>query len=174
MIRAVLAVALAAAILSLSLGAIDDARVANADARIEAGADRLVAAAEALAATDQPVPPGRPGARRVLELSLPARTWSAAGVDAVEVGALPGRPAGRGGVAWTVPGGPRRVLRVEGVALRGSTPDGTLVLRRSGTHRLVLALVERDGRRVVVVSRLGFIRDGAASTGHAWAAGPPP
>jgi len=162
-LRAVLAVALAVALLAASLPAVDRARRDHADSQVRGQLERLATAARALAARNDPVPVGDAGATRALTLRLPARGWRSAGVAYVAIGGVPGNattdtPDGDV-LAWRLAGGPPRVVRVEGVAVHTVAddriaPDGRpLVLRESGRHRVELSLVRHRGRPVVLVRR---------------------
>lgn len=158
MLRVVLAVVLAAALLSVTLPAVETASRDTANARLAAGAERVTAAAADLHEREDVVRDG-PGARRVVTVLVPAESWWSARVDYVAVG---GRPtadgADRTAVAWRVRGSSERTRRVPGVRVvgDGAAADGSapLVLESPGRHRLVLELTVRDGRRTVVVRRL--------------------
>lgn len=165
MLRAVLAVALAVALLAASLPAVDGARRDHAASQVRSQLERLATAARDLAARNDPVPVGNAGATRTVTLRLPARGWHSAGVAYVAIGGSPENdttdtPEGDV-LAWRLVGGPPRVLRVEGVDLRTVmvagdrlAPDGRpLVLRGSGRHRVELSLVRHRGRPVVLVRR---------------------
>lgn len=151
MIRAVLAVVLAAALLAASLPAIDDARRERTGTAVHEEVDRLVDAARRMAATDDP----GAGARRVLVVRLPAEGWTAARVDALAF-------RENGTVAWTVGG--RTSERRPPIALR-SAGDGALILRGAGPHRLVLSLDGTVAHPVVTVRR--FNPQEAARVAHA-------
>lgn len=143
-VRAVVAVALAAALLAATLPSVDRARVDHADARVAGEVERLERAATALAARNDLVDDGQP-ARTHLTLRLPERTWGTAPVDAFRIPAA----GGEADVRWTVDGGRTRQRRLDGVDLSGST-DG-LALRTGGRHRLALELrAGGDGRRIEV------------------------
>lgn len=161
MLRAVLATALAVALLAASLPPIDQARRDNADAQVRSQLERLSTAAREISAHDDAVPVGTAGARRTLTLRIPSRGWRATGVDHVAIGGVPGNATtdtGRSDVlAWRVTGGPRRILRIEGVDLhtvvdgRVSSDERPLVVRAPGRHVLELSLVRRRGGTVVLV-----------------------
>lgn len=163
MLRAVLAVALAVALLAASLPAIDRAQHDHADSQVRSQLERLVTVARALAARNDPVPVGNAGATRTLTLRLPARGWRSAGVAYVAIGGVPGNATtdtSDGDVlAWRLTGGPPRVVRVEDIAIHTISdgrvaPDGRpLVVRESGRHRVELSLVRHRGRPVVLVRR---------------------
>lgn len=163
MLRAVLAVALAVALLAASLPAVDRAQRDHADSQVRSQLERLATAARALAARNDPVPVGNAGATRTVTLRLPARGWRSTGVAYVAIGGVPENAATDtpdGDVlAWRLAGGPPRVARLEGVAIHTVSdgrvaPDGRpLVVREPGRHRVELSLVRRRGRPVVLVRR---------------------
>jgi hypothetical protein len=150
-IRVVLVAVLAVAVAAVAVPAVERGRVDRTATALDAAADRLDRTARLLVARDDPTGVGVGGARRVLTLELPVRGPGAA---AVERFALDGRDgaAGPGGwVRYRVAGGETRRVRVT-ADLR--TPDGPVVLRDGGRHRLVLRLVARpDAPPAVVVGR---------------------
>ncbi|MFC4552947.1 MULTISPECIES: DUF7311 family protein [Halorussus] len=167
MLRAVLAVVLAAAMLAVTAPALDAARTARAD---RVAADELWAvgsAAEELAREEDPVPVGSASARRAVALSVPDSAPTRAEVAAIAVGGVPTtrRPENRTRaadtersdvLAYRLAGGEWCVRRV-GVDLR-LVRDGRVLrdrralVRRGGTHGLTLRLVRYRGRPTVVVS----------------------
>jgi|GEM_PF-366435 len=159
MIRAVLAVVLTTALLGASLPAIDEARLEHTETTVGTELRALERAATDLLATDDPT---EDGARRVVEIRLPARSWSDAGVDAVTIGQS--RTAGGGRLTWTATGGRQRVRHLPEVPLR--TGDGTpLTLEGAERHRLVLSL---DGNRTApIVTVRTFTSDDGTSGAHA-------
>lgn len=137
MIRAVLAVALAAALLAASLPAVDAAAADRTAAALDRDIDRLGEAGASLLADDDP------GARRVVTVTLPGASLTAAGVDALSIGCQP-----RCVARYTLNGGGSRTRRLS-LPLR--TPNGPIKLATPGEHRLVLRLVDAggdDGRAV--------------------------
>lgn len=144
MIRLVVTVLVALALVAASLPAIEHAGADRSDAQVRAAIDDVDAAATDLARSEEAVP-GTAGARRVLTVDLPAEALAAAAVERVVV-----EPEGR---LYRY-----RVEDRSGRTVRGTTPVYTLggeplVLREAGSHRLVLALVEVEGSRRVVVER---------------------
>jgi len=83
MIRVVLAVVLTTALLGASLPAIDEARRDHTETTVGTELRAIERVATDLLNTDDPT---EDGARRVIEIRLPARSWSDAGVDAVTIG----------------------------------------------------------------------------------------
>lgn len=151
MIRVVVTVLLAVAILAASLPAVEHAAADRSEEQLRDGIEEIDAAALELAESEEAVP-GREGARRTVEVTLPADGLAAASVERFAISATDRR----------------YTYRVEGRKLRerrGSVPvhttDGEpLVLRESGTHELVLALVEIEGDRRVVIARMEAVREG--------------
>jgi hypothetical protein len=131
-IRVVLAAVLLVAVASVALSAVDAGRRDRTTARLDAGVERVERAARLLVDRDDPTAAGVPGARRVVRLRLPARSFAAAGVE---------RFALRGAddeVRYRLDGGrPRR----HGLPVDLRTPGGPVVLRATGRHRLRLGLV---------------------------------
>lgn len=171
MLRAVLSVAVAAALLGVALPAADRAAVARSQSALAGEAEALSRAAERLAAGSDPVPADARGARTVVGLRLPGRSWSTAAVDYFAVGAAPrgDSPDGPAGdvVAYRVAGGRERRVRlsVDVRAARNGHPapeDRPLVVGEPGRHALVLRLARVDGHPVVLVGRPGAERDGAS------------
>lgn len=160
-VRTVLAVVLAAALVGASLPAIDDARRDHADAAVRDDIDRFERAANGLLATDDPVDVQR-GARRVVTLRLPARSWRDVGVEAV---AFESAEDGRGArVTWRLRGGLRHVRRLPGVPLR-TAGESPLVAEAAGRNRLILSLDGSPGEPVVTVRR--FINQEGTTPSHA-------
>lgn len=148
MLRAVLAVALAAALVGAALPAVERGRVDAADRLVHGELRAIERGAESLLDADE-VGPGA-GARRSLTVELPAGSWRAAGVDYVSIRGVRRSPGqGVTTVAYRIDGRPERRVTL---AVPLSVGEEPLVLG-DGSHRLVLELTERDGRRVVVVTR---------------------
>lgn len=139
MIRAVLAVSLAAALLAASLPAIDAAAADRTAAALDREADRVEHAGTSLLAEDDP------GARRVVTVTLPARSLTAAGVDTLSIDCQP-----RCALRYSLDGGAARVRRL---ALPLRLPDGPVRLATPREHRLVLRLVDdpEGGERGVAI-----------------------
>jgi hypothetical protein len=145
-IRLVVGVAVAVALLSLSLPVVENARVAGSDSTVRDALDRLTAVTSTMAARNDPVPRGAPGAREPLRLRLP--------------GAGPGRARivrlrfAAGGPAASV--ARWRVAGADGVRQRVLpdivTPE-PLTLDGGGTHRLILTYEQRSRGPVVTIRR---------------------
>lgn len=146
MLRTVLSVSLAAALLAVSLPAVDSARLTHAETSTETSLQRLDAAATELAKGNDPVPPDSGGARRQLTLRLPRESWGSVALDEIR---FPPLDADRL-PTWRVVGGNRTTLRPS-VPLVG--PPGGLSLREGGRQRVILTLQRRNGHPVVVVTR---------------------
>lgn len=147
MIRVVLAIVLTTALLGVSLPAIDDARQDHTETTVRTELQRLERAATNLLDTDDPADDG---ARRVVTVTMPARSWADVGIDSVALG--PSRTGSGGRLTWAVEGGTRRVRRLPEIPIR--TVDGdALAINASGRHRLVLSLDEAQNDPVVTVRR---------------------
>lgn len=162
MLRLVLAVALAAALLAVVTPALEDARATRTERLTARELGRIESAAEALVHEESP------GARRTLTVSLPARSPTAAPLAFASLGGIPDRTAagatsetadtsGWDLLAYRIAGGSTVVRRV-GVDLRvvrdGETvasDSRALVLSGGETYRLTLRLVRIRGRLTVVV-----------------------
>lgn len=140
MLRVVLAVAMAAALLAASLPAVDTARVHHGDERTVGELDALEAAATTLAERNDPPPPGVAGPRRTVTLSLPEGTWSAAALERLHIDPID-RSESYTPVRWRVDGGTSQTRQ-----LRANITTGErLVIEDGGQQRLVLEL-RSDGR----------------------------
>lgn len=159
MLRAVLAVVLAVALLGVAMPAVDEAR-ADRTSHLAAGElSRLSERTTGLAATEEVGPDAT--ARRVVSLSVPGAGFTTAPLEYVAVGGVPdcGRPrdtAEGDVVAYRLRGGAPQVRHVPvdlrvvtGGRVRGD--EDPLVLR--GDAHLTLSLVSRGGERTVLVRR---------------------
>jgi len=154
-LRVVVAVLLAVAVLGTSLPAVDAARVEAADTHLHGELTAVRTAVADLLVRDDPA--SGPGARRVVTVDVPGRSWGHAETERVALG---------GGVlAWRVDGGRRHTLRAPG-RLRVADGSAVLVLRRPGQHRLTLALA-RDERGPVVTVHHTFKPENGTSATHA-------
>ncbi len=151
--RVVLAVLLAVAVLAAVSPAVDQARRDRAVGVVEADLARIEAASAALAATEERTGAAAPGARRVVTVRVPPGGPTSARVAYVAIGAAPDREGDDAAdgdvVAIGVAGREPRIRRLD-VDLRvAGRDDAALVLRRPGTHRLVLRPTA-DGEAVAV------------------------
>lgn len=163
MLRAVLAVAIAVALLAVSLPPIDAARRDTADSALRGTLEHLETVAENLEGNNDPVPVGSAGASRTATVRIPARGWHGVEVTRVTIGGLKGADSadtnGSDVFGWRLRGGPRHVLRVDRVDIHTVAAgivlpdDRPLVLREPGRHVLELRLVRLEGKPVVLVRR---------------------
>lgn len=161
MLRVVVAVALATALLGVSMPAVQTARVDYAHGRVDTELETLAMTATRLQERNDPSPPGIGGARRTIELHLPGATWTSAALAYL---AVPG-PSGNlppGTVRYRVADGRNRT-RSTGVPLVG--PPGGLRIT-GGRHRLVLEYTQREGKPVVVVRHPEFKSEAATRQSH--------
>ncbi|WP_054583605.1 hypothetical protein [Halolamina pelagica] len=132
-----MAIALAAALLSAALPAVESAAADRTASALDRDVDRIERAGASLLADDDP------GGRRVLTISVPAGSLVAAGVDSVTLRCRPDCV-----VRYVLGSGTVRTRRIE---LPLVTPDGAVRFGTPGDHRLVLGLAEGDDGRVVTV-----------------------
>ena len=161
MLRVVVAIVLAAALLGVAQPAVEDARETAAERAVER---ELVAVERAVAdlRSETAVPYGQSGARRVVVLDLPERSFASAGIEYVSFGGLPEDGVGSNVLAYHVADRPPDIVRLD-ADLRVERSRGGVerlveepfVLRTGGRHRIALVPVRYDGQRVVVVRKLG-------------------
>ena len=132
MIRVVLVVLLLVAVAGVATAAVETARQDRTATRLEASVETVERAARLLVDRGDPTARGVPGARRVVSVRLPARTLANAGVESVSFRGATDR------VTYRVAGGR---ARRHALPVDLYTPDGPVVLRASGRHRLWLGLV---------------------------------
>jgi hypothetical protein len=154
-IRTALAVVLAAALLSISLPAVDAAAAERTSAQMDRAVDRISAAATDVTA-DDPGPTPRLAPRRVVDVRLPERSLTSARVTRVTVDGGGDAPAH---ISYALAGRTPNSHRIDAPL---ATPAGPIVLRASGEHTLVLRYVRRAGEPVVLVARRGSERPGPA------------
>lgn len=166
MLRVVLAVTLAAALLGAAMPVVDDARVATARSQTADQLESLDRAAERLEERNDASPPGMDGggARRHVVLDFPRRSWGSSGLDRLYIpGEFDAAPS------WRVSGGKSKTW-YSSVPIAG--PDGGMTIREGGRVRLVLKLRRRQGESVVVVSRPDFMSDDGTRPAHAGTSDP--
>jgi hypothetical protein len=146
MLRTVLAVVLASALLAVSMPVVDSARVTHAETRTETALQRLDVAATALTDKNEVAPDGRSGARRYHTLALPRESWGSAGLDALRFPP----PSTERRPVWRVTGGN---WTTAATSSRLVGPPNGLTLGEGGPTRVALTLAEHRGHSVVVVSR---------------------
>lgn len=137
MIRALLAVSLAAALLAAALPAVESAAADRTVAALDRDVDRLERAGESLRAADDP------GARRIVAVSVPADSLVAVGVDAFVVSC-----EAACAVRYSLANGATRTRRL---AFPLSTPDGSVRFGTPGDHRLRLGLADGEDGLIVTV-----------------------
>jgi hypothetical protein len=156
-VRTLLAVAVAVALVGMSQSAIESAARERTATLVGEEVDRFVDRARSLVDTDDAV--SGPGSRRIITLPLPARDRTVAGVEQLVVHPLagaeaPATAANASAVSWTVRGGTRHWRAIDGLSVR--TRDGKpLPLREPGAHRLVLSLGGSNANPRVLVRRYG-------------------
>lgn len=148
MIRTVLAVLLATALLSMTLPAIDAAGEQRTADRLERASDDITTEATALL-EEEPGATRSLAPRRVVAIELPDRSLTTAGVDRFVVD---GNGTGPAVVSYAVAGQPESTATTR-LPLR--TPDGPIVLESAGQQTIVLRLLDRDGGPIVVAQRRG-------------------
>lgn len=153
MIRVVLAVLVAVALVVAARPAIQDARTADATAALDRTARELTRVGTALARTATPVPPGVAGAQRRVELTLPPPSATQAAVRGLRL-----RCRGPQSLAVTARvGGVRRHVSVDSpvrVALAAgqqTSGDGGAT-RLEHARAVTLRLWRLDGRPALVVA----------------------
>ncbi|MHC3378582.1 DUF7311 family protein [Haloarcula sp. H-GB5] len=154
--RLVLAVAVMTALVGVSAPALSTARADTASDTMERQLDELEAELTTLVETDDATTNG--DARRVVEIQLPVRTYTNAGVSQLQFA----ERAGVGIATWTVESR-KQTERLVGISIR--TTAATDRLDEPGTHRLVFVLTRSDGQRILRVHR--FKSEAAARHGHA-------
>jgi len=151
-IRVVVTILIAGALLAVAFPVIDHEAADRSDAEARAAIQSIDDAATDLARTEEAVP-GEVGARRSVTVDLPERGIASSAVEHLTIS-----PDGYA-YSYQVAGRSPRTVR-------GRTPVHTLdgeplALRGDGRHELVLALVDEGGERRVVIARLGAVRSGA-------------
>ncbi|ELZ37482.1 DUF7311 family protein [Halorubrum tebenquichense] len=154
MIRVVLTVLVAVALLAASMPAVETARTATTAERIGTEADRLERAIGDVVAGSTPVSDPATAARTTALVRAPSG-FAAADLDRVALVEPPDRPDGVA-LAYRVDGGPERAFRIG----TGPVPatvhlvDAPIELRPGGTSRVRLRYVDDDGP-TVRVDRIG-------------------
>lgn len=149
MIRLVVAAVLTLATFAAVLPAVDDARATRTDAAIQETVDRLERTGRSLATTEDATETRELAATRVVGLTLPSRSFTAAQPSFVAVGGPPGGPGDRSVVTYAVSSTTRR--RHVPLPVPVHTPDGPIVFRDPGRHAVSLGLVSGpDGPRLIV------------------------
>lgn len=145
-VRLLVGVAVAVALLSLSLPVVENARIASSDSAVRDALDRLTEVASTMAARNDPVPPGAPGAREPLALQLPGTGPGRARIARLHLAANgPTATVAR----WHVAGADGDRQRV----LPDLVITEPITLAGGATHRLVLAYEQRPSGAAVVLRR---------------------
>lgn len=152
----VLAVAVMTALVGVTAPALSVARADAANSAVERQLDELAAELETLVETDDATANG--DARRTVEIRLPTRTYTNAGVRSLQFT----ERAGVGVATWRIESQSRNKHLV-GIPIR--TTPSTAKLEASGTHRLVFVLMRADSQRVLSVHR--FKSEAVARSRHA-------
>jgi len=147
-IRVVLTVLVAVALLAASMPAVETARTATTGERIGAEADRLERAIGGVVAGSTPVSDPAMAAQTTVLLRVPTG-FAAADVDRVALVESPDRPGGLA-LAYRIDDRPERTLRVgtgpaePAVDLAG----GAIELRPGGANRIRVRYVDDEGPTV--------------------------
>jgi hypothetical protein len=153
-IRVVLTVLVAVALLAASAPAVETARTATTAERMGVEADRLNRAIGGVVSGSTPVADPSMAARTTVLVRVPSG-FTAADVDRVALVESPDRP-GAVALAYRVGGRPERTVRV-GTGPAEAAVDlvgGPIELRPGGTSRVRLRYVD-DGGPTVRVRRIG-------------------
>jgi uncharacterized protein YcfL len=148
-LRAALAVLLAAALVAATAPAVDHARTERAEGRMAANVAATEAAAQSLAA-DETVPAHREGARRTVAVEVPGRAWDVATVASVRLTSESERTLT---LTYRIDGRGERSRTVDAPVPITVDGDDPIELNGRGNHDLVLTLRNGDPRRVVVDRR---------------------
>ena len=154
MIRVVLTVLVAVALLAASMPAVETARTATTAERIGAEADRLERAIGGVVAGSTPVSDPSMAAQTTVLLRVPTG-FAAADVDRVALVESPDRPD-RAALAYRIDDRPERTLRV-GTGPAEPAVDlvgGPVELRPGGANRIRIRYVD-DGGPTVRIRRIG-------------------
>lgn len=137
--RVLLAVTLSAALLAVSLPVVETARTDRTTAKLDRAVERVNEAGSSLLAKDE----AGAGARRVVPISLPPASPTAAGVTRFIISCHDACA-----IRYQLRSGTSHASRL---SLPLSTPAGNVVFSTPGTHRVTLGLERENGRRVVTV-----------------------
>lgn len=152
MIRVVLAVALAIALVALSVPAIDHGSAVKSERQVERELATLDRAATSLVRDEELPAAGHAGARRTVTLSLPADSFASRSIAFLEI-----ERVRDGSVAtYALEGRSDRVVHLDApIVSPTADPDReTIELRGPGTRAFVLTLERGDsGDPIVVLER---------------------
>lgn len=152
MIRYVLAVVLAVALLAVAAPAVDRAATQNADRQVAASVAAIDEAATSLATNEELSPPDHPDPRRVVDVALPRESLTTDGVDRLEI--EPDVEHGYSSVRYVLSDGTTSVGAIA-EPIVAETADGNRTVEIGGGDDLELVLtLEADGSGdPVVVAR---------------------
>lgn len=154
MIRYVIAAILTVALLVVAVPAIDRGATMNTERAVDSNIAAVDDAATSLAETEEVSPEGHPDPQRVVELSLPERSPTTAGVDHFEI--VPNESADFSAVRYVLEDGTTRTAVIDERIVRHD-PDGNAPIEVGGTGEVRLRLTlqaDGEGRPVVVADRL--------------------
>ncbi|GAA0548739.1 hypothetical protein ABNG02_07235 [Halorubrum ejinorense] len=154
MIRVVLTVLVAVALLTASMPAVETARVTTTADRLGAEANELERAIGGLAAGSTPVDDPEMAARTTVLVRVPSG-FTAAAVERVALVETPERPSAVA-LAYRVDGRPKRVLRVGTgpASVEVDLVGAPIELRPSGVSRVRVRYVD-DGGPTIRIDRVG-------------------
>jgi len=151
-IRYVLALLLVVVVLGMTATALDHAAAARAEQSIEADIETVDAAASDLLEHESPTP-NAPGPRRIVELDLPARSYTSAGTERLVFEPLP--DAGVTRVRYSVGHRAEETVLLDPL-VRHPGSEKLDLSHYQGRQRLQLTLrVDGDGERYVEVTGFG-------------------
>ncbi|WP_324756755.1 DUF7311 family protein [Haloarcula sp. GH36] len=156
-VRLVLAVVIAAALIGASMPGIRTVRADHADATVARQLDTLSTRLQAMVERDDPAV--GPGAQLRVDVRLPHRSFTRSRIRSLSITTDSNTTV----ATWSVGDRGQTRRRLVGLPLRTTGTD--LTLRDPGTHRLVFGYRLDDGRMVVTVRR--FKSDAAATVDHA-------
>jgi len=139
MIRYVLAIVLTTALLGIGVAGVDHVATVRSEAQVERQLAEIESAVTALRDTEELTPPGQPGARRVVELDLPADRFASRRATTLR---LQPDPRGITTIEYRVGDRMTRTKHVEAIVRNRETATGTTDLSgRTGRVTLALSLV---------------------------------
>jgi len=150
-IRYVLAVTVAATILSVSLFAVEYIETERAHSEVETAIHQLDSTALDLYESEPLAKRGQEPAQRVATLSLPSEGVGSTGLDTFRI--APGYPETTGQVEYKIAAGHIQTQQLSVPVLIESDERLDLSDMR-GDVKLLLTLIEHEGERVVLVTRL--------------------
>lgn len=144
MIRVVLAVVLAIALVGVAVPALEYGAGVNSEQQVGSEVAKIGNAATSLVENEELPPPGQSGAQRVVSVSLPGDSRTTRPVEHLEIE----RHGNRSVATYRVEGRSEQVAHIDAPIVNGT--NDTVELGGSGTRDLVLTL-ERDGSEAPVI-----------------------